>query len=230
MVEAVLLDIEGTTTPIRFVHDVLFPYARAQLPALLRDRAGDPVVAAEVTAIRKAVPDAEPLATLMAWMDRDEKATPLKALQGMVWDAGYADGSLQGAIYPDVAPALRRWRAAGLRLAVYSSGSVAAQRLIFRHSTAGDLSPLFEGHFDTTTGPKRDAASYAAIAAALAVLPGALLFLSDVAEELDAAANAGLRTCQVVRAEDGTIAAGRHPSAMDFDAVSQAFCLAAQAS
>lgn len=216
---AILLDIEGTTTPIAFVHDVLFPFARARLPALLRDRAAEPAVAAELDAIRATAPGQDPLAVLLGWMDADAKATPLKALQGLMWREGYADGTLRGELYPDVAPALRAWHAEGRRLFVYSSGSVEAQRLIFAHSTDGDLSALFEGHFDTRTGPKREAASYAAIAAAAGLAPGAMLFLSDVEAELDAAGAAGLLACQLVRARDGTVRSARHPAAADLDSV-----------
>ncbi len=214
---ALLLDIEGTTTPIAFVHDVLFPFARARLQAL--DRAADQAVAAELAAVREAAPDQDPLSALLGWMDVDAKATPLKALQGLIWREGYADGSLRGELYPDVPSALRAWRAEGRRLFVYSSGSIEAQRLIFAHSTAGDLSSLLDGHFDTRTGPKREQASYAAIAAATGYELGSILFLSDVAAELDAARGAGLATCQLVRERDRTVPCGRHPAAPDFDAV-----------
>lgn len=216
-----MLDIEGTTTPIAFVHDVLFPYARARLPSLVRERAHEPDVAAELAAVQAQAPGQDTLAVLLGWMDADVKATPLKALQGLLWREGYADGTLRGALYPDVAPALRRWRAAGTRLFAYSSGSVEAQRLLFGHSDAGDLLGLFDGFFDTRTGPKRDAGSYRAIAAAAGLPAQAMLFLSDVAEELDAAAAAGLRTCQVVREADGTRPSGRHPHAAEFGVVEQ---------
>ena len=214
-----MLDVEGTTTPIAFVHQVLFPYARARMARLVT--AGGPEVAAALAE----VPGPDQVATLLGWMDADVKATPLKALQGVAWREGYADGSLEGAVYPDVAPALGRWRAGGVRLFVYSSGSIEAQRLLFRHSAAGDLSGLFEGHFDTGTGPKREAASYGAIAAAAGLAPGAMLFLSDVVAELDAAGAAGMRTCQLVRAEDGTVAGAGHAVAADLTKVGAAFGL-----
>lgn len=218
---AVLIDIEGTTTPIRFVHDVLFPYARAGMAGLLATRAHEPEVAAALAE----VPGASKLATLLAWMDADAKATPLKALQGILWRDGYAGGGLCGELYPDVAPCLRRWALAGVRLCVYSSGSVEAQRQLFGHSVAGDLTPLFAGFFDTRVGGKRDAQSYAAIAQGL-FLPGPeILFLSDVEAELDAAATAGLRACQMVRAEDGTVPSARHPTAPDFPAAARQFGL-----
>ncbi len=217
---AVLLDIEGTTTPIRFVHDTLFPFARAGLAGLLA-RAHEPDVAVALAE----VPGADKLATLQGWMDADVKATPLKALQGILWRDGYANGTLHGELYPDVPPSLRRWAAAGLRLCIYSSGSVEAQRLLFGHSVTGDLTPLFTGFFDTRVGAKREAASYATIVQGLFLPAGEVLFLSDVEAELDAAAAAGLRTCQLVRAADGTVASHRHPTAADFVSVSRQFRL-----
>lgn len=217
----ILTDIEGTTSSIAFVHEVLFPYARKHLPAFLRAHAEAPEVRAEIQAVameaRCNPGDLSIItATLLSWMDADRKVTPLKALQGMIWKAGYAEGALQGHIYPDAAEGLRRWHAAGIRLAVYSSGSVPAQKLIFGHSEAGDLRSLFSGWFDTRVGGKREAASYARIATELNDDPADILFLSDIAEELDAAAEAGLRTTQLVRAADGTVASPRHPRAAAF--------------
>lgn len=217
----VLTDIEGTTSAIAFVKETLFPFAEAELDAFLAARAGDPEVAAILAEARVAAPGEEPRATLRRWMEEDAKVTPLKSLQGLIWRAGYLDGRLKGHLWPDVAPCLRAWAKAGLRLAVYSSGSVEAQRLLFGHSVAGDLTPLFAGFFDTRVGGKREAASYAAIATGLRLPPAEILFLSDVAEELDAAAGAGLRTCQLVRAEDGTRPSGRHAEAADFPAVAR---------
>jgi enolase-phosphatase E1 len=205
----ILTDIEGTTTPIAFVHDVLFPYAR---DCLARLETGRP----EIAAILEAVPGADKSATLRAWMDQDAKVTPLKELQGILWRDGYEAGAIKGVLYPDVPPKMHAWHAAGTRLAIYSSGSREAQRLLFTHSDAGDLSALITGYFDTTTGPKREAASYAAIARALEASPGSVLFLSDVEAELDAARDAGLRTTQLVRQQDGTIPSRRHPTAADF--------------
>jgi enolase-phosphatase E1 len=219
--KAVLLDIEGTTTSIAFVKDRLFPFAAAALDGFLAGHAQDPAVAA----ILAEVPGADKAATLRGWMEADAKATPLKALQGLIWRQGYADGQLKGHLWPDVAGCLRAWAAAGVTLAVYSSGSVEAQRDLFGHSEAGDLTPLLAGFFDTRIGAKREAASYAAIAAALRQPPGEILFLSDVAEELDAARTAGLLTCQLVRPADGTRPAGRHPEAADFPAVAARFGL-----
>jgi len=213
---AVLIDIEGTAAPLSFVHDVLFPYAAARLP--------DFVAAHEADHLLDDVP-APKLATLQGWMARDEKITALKAVQGAIWAAGYASGDIMGVVYPDVPAALRRWSKGGVRLFVYSSGSVEAQRLIFGHTAAGDLTPFFQGFFDTRSGPKRAPESYALICRGANISPGEFLFLSDVGAELDAAAAAGLRTCQLVRPEDGTAACETHPHAADFDQVSRMFSL-----
>jgi enolase-phosphatase E1 len=222
---AVLTDIEGTTTPIAFVHRTLFPFARARLPGFLEQHAANGAVAAIVREVRAMAPDQPPLRTLLDWIDADAKVTPLKELQGLIWREGYATGMLRAEIYPDVADRLRAWHAAGVRLAVYSSGSVEAQKQLFAHTEAGDLTGLFGGFFDTRIGAKREAESYRAIAAELALPPGAILFLSDVEAELDAAAACGLRTCQLARAEDATAASSRHPVAADFGAVALAFGL-----
>jgi enolase-phosphatase E1 len=225
-IRAVLLDIEGTTTAISFVHRVLFPYADARLDAFLDAHGARPDVAAAV-AEAAADPDAggDVRAALHRWIAADRKFGPLKTLQGMIWEEGFHDGSLRGHVYPDVAPALRAWHAAGITLAVYSSGSVAAQKLLFHHSEAGDLAALFSAHFDTAVGAKREVASYARIAAALGRPGEDILFLSDVAEELDAAAASSFRTCQLVRAEDGTIATDRHIVAPDLRAIAVTFGL-----
>lgn len=211
----VLTDIEGTTTAIAFVHRSLFPYAASALEGFLA-RHGDEQ---EVIAALAEVPGEDKLAQLRAWMAADAKVTPLKQLQGLIWREGYKAGELKGHLWPDVAEALRGWHARGLHLAIYSSGSEEAQRLLVRHSEAGDLEPLFEGFFDTRMGMKREAPSYARIAEAWGADPARILFLSDVAEELDAAHAAGLATCQLVRAEDGTRPSGRHPEAADFQEV-----------
>ncbi|MBR0676064.1 acireductone synthase [Roseomonas alkaliterrae] len=215
------MDIEGTTSAIAFVKETLFPFAEAELDAFLDAHGREPEVAAILEEVRATAPGEEPRAALRRWMAEDAKVTPLKTLQGLIWRAGFEDGRLKGHLWPDVAPCLRAWHAAGVRLAIYSSGSVAAQRLLFGHSVAGDLTPLLSGFFDTRVGGKREAASYAAITAALGLDAGAVLFLSDVAEELDAAREAGLMTCQLVRAADGTRASGRHAEAADFPAVAR---------
>jgi enolase-phosphatase E1 len=221
-VRAIVTDIEGTTSSLSFVHEVLFPYARRALPAFVRARQDAPAVRAvlDAAAEEAGVPrtDTEAIiAALCAWIDADRKVTALKDLQGMIWEAGYRDGAFRGHVHDDAVAALRAWHAAGITLHVYSSGSVQAQRLLFGHAEQGDLTPLFSGYFDTTTGPKREAASYAAIARALALPPETILFLSDVPEELDAARAAGLRTVWVIREEEGRFrladaASGPHPA------------------
>ncbi len=209
---AVITDIEGTTTPIAFVRDTLFPYARARMAEFIATPAAAPHVA-ETLAM---APGRPVLETLLDWMDHDAKVTPLKALQGLIWDEGYADGTLKGAIYPDVTPLLRRWSRSGVRLYVYSSGSVAAQRLLFGHSVDGDLTGLFQGFFDTRVGPKREPDSYDRLCIGINTPPAEVLFLSDVEAELDAAQTAGLRTCQLVRGADGTVASESHLVAASF--------------
>jgi enolase-phosphatase E1 len=224
-IDSVLLDIEGTTIPVAFVHQVLFPYARAAMPGLLAHRADDPAVRAALTEIASIAPGVPPLDQLNAWMDRDEKVGPLKALQGLAWAEGYRTGALCAGLYADVVPALRRWRAAGLRLAVYSSGSEAAQRLIYGHTTDGDVAGLFDGFHDLRIGGKRAADSYRAILAETGWTAGRTLFLSDIVAELDAAEAAGLHTCQLVRPEDGTVAGDHHPVAATLYDVARRFAL-----
>ncbi|OLC09487.1 MAG: 2,3-diketo-5-methylthio-1-phosphopentane phosphatase [Gemmatimonadetes bacterium 13_1_40CM_66_11] len=211
---AILLDIEGTTTPIEFVQQVLFPYARARVHDYLAQHADDPAVRADIALLRAEhaaesprssdVPPWDPEAYVYWLMDRDRKSTGLKSLQGRIWEAGYQAGELKGKgeVYPDVRPALERWRTAGKQIAIFSSGSVQAQRNLFANTTAGDLSPLLSGYFDTTTGPKKEAGSYRKIAAALGRRPADVLFVSDVAAELDAARAAGMRTALCVRGHD----------------------------
>jgi len=215
---AILTDIEGTTTPIAFVHRALFPFARARLPEFLHAHAANGAVAAIVDEVRTLAPGQEPLDALIGWMDADAKVTPLKELQGLIWREGYASGALRAELYPDVAGSLRAWHADGVRLAVYSSGSVEAQKLIFGHSDAGDLTPLFSGYFDTRIGGKREADSYRAILKELALPGGEVLFLSDVGEELDAAREAGLHTCQLLR-DDKAKPFVQHAQARDFSEV-----------
>ncbi len=213
---AILLDIEGTTTPIEFVHQVLFPYARAHLRDYLSEHAADPEVRADIALLRRehaaessqspppGPPPWEPEAYVYWLMDRDRKSTGLKSLQGRIWEIGYRAGELKGKgeVYPDVRPAFERWQKAGKQVAIFSSGSVQAQRNLFANTTAGDLSAFLSRYFDTTTGPKREASSYRKIAAALGHSPHDVLFVSDVVAELDAARAAGMRTALCVRGPD----------------------------
>ena len=203
-IKAILTDIEGTTSAVSFVFDVLFPFAARHLPEFVLARADEPEVAAQLDAVRRdsGEPDASVqrvVEILLGWIAEDRKATPLKALQGMVWEQGYQAGQLKGHVYPDAVEALRRWKQEGYDLYVYSSGSIQAQKLIFGCSEAGDLSPLFSGYFDTTSGPKREADSYRRIASAIGRPGEEILFLSDVVQELDAAREAGLQTVGLAR-------------------------------
>ena len=206
-IKAILTDIEGTTSSISFVKEVLFPYARNALPGFVREHGQEPqvrqwldAVATEIAA--GACQDEVIVETLQGWIDQDRKHTALKALQGMIWDSGYRNGDYTAHLYPEVAEVLRGWHAQGLSLYVYSSGSVPAQRLFFGFSDAGDLNGLFSGNFDTEVGGKREAASYTHIAKAINTAPAEILFLSDVVEELDAAREAGLQTVLLDRLSD----------------------------
>ncbi|MFG6206785.1 acireductone synthase [Pseudomonas retamae] len=203
-IKAILTDIEGTTSAVSFVFDVLFPYAAKHLPDFVRKNAERADVAEQLDAVRRDSnePNADVervVEILLGWIAEDRKATPLKALQGMVWAEGYHAGQLKGHVYPDAVEALQRWHQAGYQLFVYSSGSIQAQKLIFGCSEAGDLTSLFSGYFDTTSGGKREAQSYTNIQQALGVAPEEILFLSDIVEELDAAQAAGLQTCGLAR-------------------------------
>lgn len=209
-IKAILTDIEGTTSAVSFVFEVLFPYAAKHLPEFVRQHAGRADVAQQIAAVRQesSEPGADVervIEILLGWIAEDRKATPLKALQGMVWEQGYQAGQLKGHVYPDAVAALKQWHEAGYQLFVYSSGSIQAQKLIFGCSQAGDLSPLFSGYFDTTSGPKREAQSYERITQAIGCAPQQILFLSDIVEELDAARLAGMATCGLVR-DGGTLA------------------------
>ncbi|MBQ4853331.1 acireductone synthase [Rhodanobacter sp. B2A1Ga4] len=223
-IRAIVTDIEGTTSSIDFVRDVLFPYARKRLPAFVETHGDKPEVqhwlheaAREAGLVEASRQDIIEL--LLQWIDQDRKSTALKALQGMIWKDGYEAGDYRAHIYPEVTARLRDWRADGLRLYVYSSGSVPAQRLFFQHSEAGDLSSLFAGYFDTETGAKRESESYRRIAGAIGEQPRHLLFLSDIVEELDAAQAAGFHTGWLVREPQTLPNAPRHAVYRDFDAI-----------
>jgi enolase-phosphatase E1 len=264
-----LLDIEGTTCPASFVAEELFPYARRELPAFLRERSHEPQIrellletarhwqadpdpaaqmlwqqanqasdgrrirnsepgrmaefhnqevesherglkeiatqAAESLEAQPLLPEAvderfleksgvDPLLHYLEWLiSGDRKVTPLKELQGLIWQQGYANGHLKAPLYPDVTAALKRWHGAGVVLAVYSSGSVTAQRLLYGHSSAGDLQPLFRHWFDTRWGSKKEPQSYQKIASFMACPAEAVLFISDATAELEAAEASGMR-------------------------------------
>lgn len=203
-IRAVVTDIEGTTTPLAFVREVLFPYARKRLRQFVKEHDDDPQVAAALAEARElgGVGNAGTDATadlLLSWMDEDRKAGPLKLLQGLIWRQGYEEGALKGEIYEDAAALLEQWHERGLRLFVYSSGSEEAQRLIFGRSDKGDLAKLFEGFFDTRIGAKVDVASYAAIAREAGLAAGEMLFLSDHEGEVAAALGAGMKAVRIDR-------------------------------
>ena len=218
-IEAVLLDVEGTTTPIAFVVDVLVPYARKHVRRHLEELAASPIAASVLDQLRELhAVDQRAGESVAAWvdaplrarldsaasyaewlMDRDRKSTPLKTLQGALWEVGYQRGELVGEVFADVPTALARWQAAGVQVGIFSSGSVLAQQLLFRHSSAGDLTPFLRWYFDTTTGKKTDPDSYRRIAAAMNTRPESIMFLSDVVVELDAARAAGLATRLSIR-------------------------------
>ncbi|MEC5319624.1 acireductone synthase [Brenneria populi subsp. brevivirga] len=220
MINAIVTDIEGTTSDIRFVHSVLFPYARARLTETVRQREQSEEIARALAALREELgrPDADDAALIAAlnrFMDEDRKSPALKLLQGIIWRSGYLNGDFRGHVYPDVPLQLAQWRRQGIALYVYSSGSVEAQRLLFGHSEAGDLRPLFSGYFDTRVGAKREAASYRAIAQAIGQPGGQLLFLSDIRQELDAALQAGWQTCQLIRSDADDVSGHRQAASFD---------------
>jgi enolase-phosphatase E1 len=227
---AVIVDIEGTTTPIAFVTEVLFPYARRHLRSHLEEHAGH----ADYTSLMNALQDEHSLASrnaerVPAWqdhppdarlssvtafvewlMDRDRKSTALKELQGRIWQEGYQRGTLVGSLFPDVRAAFERWHAQRVAIAIFSSGSVLAQQLLFRYSSDGDLTGYVSGYFDTRIGPKSDPDSYRRIASAIRVTPESCMFLSDVTRELDAASAAGMQVQLVVRAGNAPLSTPHH--------------------
>lgn len=222
MIKLILTDIEGTTSSLSFVHDVLFPYARANIEQFVRQHATEPDVKPLLEDVCQAAGEDLDLdgiiKQLLEWIDNDKKITPLKALQGMIWRAGYEQGDFTGHIYDDAVQNLRNWHAQDIKLAVFSSGSVQAQKLLFGYSDAGDLTPLFCHYFDTNIGNKRESAAYTAIAEALQLDAADILFLSDIREELDAASTAGMHTSWLVR-DNKPEADAAHPQVSDFDQI-----------
>ena len=201
-----LTDIEGTTSSIAFVREILFPYARRALPEFLATHRLEPAVRDCLEEVATELGGPRSLTMLIhalqGWIDQDSKHPALKRLEGMIWRAGYLRGDYAAHLYPDAARALRRWHGQGHRLYAYSSGSVLAQKLFFTHSSEGDLAPLFSGHFDAQIGAKRDPGAYRRIARAIERAPSEILFLSDVLDELDGAREAGLATALVDRRDD----------------------------
>ncbi len=222
MIKAIVTDIEGTTSSLSFVKEVLFPYARQHLPDFVRQHQDDAEVKVLLEDARQ-VAGAELalealIAQFIAWIDQDQKVTPLKSLQGLIWLEGYRQGAFTGHVYADAVAQLQAWHGQGYALYVYSSGSVQAQKLLFGYSDAGDLTPLFSGYFDTHIGGKREADSYRRIAGQLALPAEAIVFLSDIKEELDAAAQAGMRTVWLVR-DHAVDSHAAHLQVADFSAI-----------
>ena len=203
----ILTDIEGTTTSVSFVYDVLFPYFRENMQKVrtmlhlpeVQAIFQETIRLAQETENKIIASDEEVIETLIRWSNEDKKITPLKDLQGILWKEGYETGIIKGHVYNDVAPALKAWKDAGIQLGVFSSGSITAQKLIFGYSVSGDLTPYFSAYFDTTTGGKREVETYIKISQKLNKQPSEILFLSDIIEELEAAQQAGLQTMQLTR-------------------------------
>jgi enolase-phosphatase E1 len=230
-VRAFLLDIEGTTTPISFVHDVLFSYARRELTTFLSKHLNSPEVVDDLARVRQehAVDLAEgrqppaitegKVADYIYWLiDQDRKSAALKSLQGKIWQQGYDDGSLKAPVFEDVPRALQRWHDAGTNISIFSSGSVLAQKLLFAHTDAGDLTKFISSYFDTKVGKKMEAESYRRIAGELAIPANEIHFVSDVVAELDAASDGGMRTSLCVRpGNDLTQVNSQHNAVTSFD-------------
>ena len=225
--QAVVLDIEGTTSSTRFVHDTLYPYSRTRFGYWIAAHRDEPRVRAQCDAVRELAgePDADEtriVRWLEHWLDSDQKITPLKAFQGWIWEEGFARGELTSHFFDDAIPAMRRWHAEGLKLSIFSSGSLSAQKAWFGHTPDGDLLPLFDAHFDTENlGPKKVAASYTTMTERIDQSPEDVVFLSDLVLELDAARQAGLHTIGVRRAGDQyyDTGVGDHPAVQTFDAI-----------
>jgi enolase-phosphatase E1 len=206
MIKAIVTDIEGTTSSLSFVKEVLFPYARKRMKDFIRDHEKQPNVAKLLEDVSRLagrdLDHAQVADVLIHWIDEDRKVTPLKALQGLIWESGYKEEDFKGHVYEDAVRNLLKWKEQGIRLCVFSSGSVYAQKLLFGHTAFGDLTPLFSDFFDTTVGAKQDPTAYTSIATSIGLGPSDILFLSDIKGELDAARQVGMRTCWLVRGGD----------------------------
>ena len=222
MIKAIVTDIEGTTSSLSFVKDVLFPYSREHMARFVHANVQAPEVRKELDEVRrlsgKSLSVDEAVEQLLCWIAEDKKITPLKSLQGMIWEDGYRKGDFKGHVYEDAVRHLKHWKSAGIALYVFSSGSVKAQKLLFAHTDYGDLTPLFSGYFDTNIGSKREAGSYRKIAESIGIAPQDILFLSDIREELDAARGAGMQTTWLVR-ESAADPKAAHPQAGNFDRI-----------
>lgn len=222
-ISAVLCDIEGTTTSLSFVKDVLFPYARQHLEQFVQSNLDHETVIQALNDVRQLIkrPDAanqEIIEQLILWIDEDKKITPLKTLQGLIWEEGYSSGAYHGHIYEDAYKKLIDWHESGIKLYIFSSGSVYAQKLLFGHTQYGDLNSLFSGNFDTTTGPKHDEQAYESIALETGFPARHILFLSDIEQELDAAKRAGMQTTWLVR-DSTPVTDASHRQVADFNGI-----------
>lgn len=219
----ILLDIEGTTTPISFVYDVLFPFARRRLADYLPHTDVADLHSEYQEDVQRGLNppawSAPPVAYVEWLMDQDRKSTALKRIQGEIWLDGYEKGDLHGEVFPDVPPAMERWRQQNIDVRIFSSGSILAQRLLFGRSKDGDLTRFLKGYFDTTTGPKNEPGSYTAIAQAFDLAPREILFISDVTRELDAARAAGMQTRLCVRPGNHPQPPHDHPTITDFESL-----------
>ncbi|HJX92818.1 MAG TPA: acireductone synthase [Pyrinomonadaceae bacterium] len=237
---AILLDIEGTTTPISFVHDVLFPYSRLHLESFLSQHGDSSEVAFDLALLSEehmvdVSEGREPqrlVAPYVYWlMDRDRKSPALKSLQGKIWQQGYEDGSLRSLVFADVRPAMERWRSKNLNVSIFSSGSELAQKLLFAHSDTGDLTKFISNYFDTGVGKKTNADSYRRIAAALSLTAHQIHFISDILNELNAAADAGMETSLCIRPGNPIQpSSSRHPIIHNFDELGESGLTSTQAS
>jgi enolase-phosphatase E1 len=220
MIKAIVTDIEGTTSSLSFVKDVLFPYALAKLPEFVRQHQDEPhikqLLADTCTEVGIGLDTEGAITQLIDWIDQDKKITPLKALQGLIWEEGYRQGDFKGHLYQDAIDNLKVWKNSDISLYVYSSGSILAQKLLFGHTDSGDLRPLFSGYFDTTIGGKKEANSYRKIAGEIGYPAHNILFLSDIKEELDAAKTAGFQTVWLTRDHKPDVHA-EHPQVGSFD-------------
>lgn len=219
MTKFILLDIEGTTSSISFVHEKLFPYSSERMKDFIKKNKEVPEVQkilSELSAEQGCGLSLAAAAELFqSWIKEDKKHGLLKQIQGLIWKGGFEEGVLKGHIYPEVAEKLKAWTEAGIKLGIYSSGSVEAQKLLFKYSEAGDLTPLLSSHFDTKVGHKKEVESYQNIIKELGIPAEEILFLSDITEELDAAKKAGLKVTQLFR--DGVPGKTSHPYAQNFD-------------
>ena len=222
MIKAIVTDIEGTTSSLSFVKDVLFPYARQHMPAFIRAHQHDAEVKVLLDDVRHLVALADDveglIAQLIVWIDQDQKVTPLKSLQGLIWQHGYQQGDFKGHVYADAYQQLQAWWQQGIALYVYSSGSVQAQKLLFGFSEFGDLTPLFSGYFDTHIGGKKEATSYTKIVEQIQLPAEQVLFLSDIEDELNAAQQVGLQTYWLVR-DQASVTPASHRQTLDFNGV-----------